>query len=550
MKMKMEKGELIGFQGCLGYDYDPTTKTISINEEEAKIVRYIFKRYLEGNGGSVIGRELEEQGYLTPRGKTKWSDTTVLGVIKNEKYIGDILMGKTFTVDPITKRRLANFGESDKYHIENHHEPIISREDFEKAQGIRLRRAQNRNTIANKDRKREKLSRQYAFSSMLECGFCGKILSRRTWHTSSIYKKINWQCIRSTKKGKKYCPHSKGIQEAAIEKAFVESYRQLCHADSTVIDDFLKIVEEEINDESLVKDLKKIENQLNRIISQERKLVELHLEDSIDEEVYAKKYKKLTKQKEELLDEKKTLELTIKDEDSIKERLKQFKKILENREIIEEFNRTVFETIVDKVVVGRIDKDGTVHPYDLTFYFKTGVKDSQDSNKFKDKRKNAKDNDINKLCSYKNDEDKKLCSQSKDNAGAMLVDAIAALVFGHIYDKNGVKALVISTIISAPFSLFIFGFNSLPALLFGLALWGIGMGAQESILKAAVTSMVPKKNRATGYGIFECSFGFFWFLGSWLLGVMYSISLPAMIIISIAAQLLAIPLYLKVARVK
>ncbi|MCC9753826.1 recombinase family protein, partial [Streptococcus agalactiae] len=103
-----------------------------------------------------------------------------------EKYIGDILMGKTFTVDPITKRRLANFGESDKYHIENHHEPIISREDFEKAQEIRLRRAQNRNTIANKDRKREKLSRQYAFSSMLECGFCGEILSRRTWHTSSI----------------------------------------------------------------------------------------------------------------------------------------------------------------------------------------------------------------------------------------------------------------------------------------------------------------------------------------------------------------------------
>lgn len=113
---------------------------------------------------------------------------------------------------------------------------------------------------------------------------------------------------------------------------------------------------------------------------------------------------------------KKTLELTIKDENSIKERLKQFKKVLENREIIEEFNRTVFESIVDKVVVGRIDKDGTVHPYDLTFYFKTGVKDSQDSNNFKDKRKNAKDNDSEKLCSYKNDEDKKLCSQSKDNA--------------------------------------------------------------------------------------------------------------------------------------
>ena len=133
-------------------------------------------------------------------------------------------------------------------------------------------------------------------------------------------------------------------------------------------------------------------------------------------------------------------------------------------------------------------------------------------------------------------------------AGAMLVDAVAALIFGHIYDKKGVKALVISTIISAPFSLFIFGFKSELALLFGLVLWGIGMGAQESILKAAVTSMVPKKNRATGYGIFECSFGIFWFLGSWVLGVIYSKSLPLMIGLSIFAQVLAIPFYLRASR--
>lgn len=133
-------------------------------------------------------------------------------------------------------------------------------------------------------------------------------------------------------------------------------------------------------------------------------------------------------------------------------------------------------------------------------------------------------------------------------AGAMLVDALAALVFGHIYDKKGVRALVISTIISAPFSFFIFGFKSELAILFGLVLWGIGMGAQESILNAAVTSMVPKKNRATGYGIFECSFGIFWFLGSWLLGLIYSASLPLMIGLSILAQLMAIPFYLRASR--
>ncbi len=129
-------------------------------------------------------------------------------------------------------------------------------------------------------------------------------------------------------------------------------------------------------------------------------------------------------------------------------------------------------------------------------------------------------------------------------AGAMLVDAVAALFFGYMYDKKGVKALVLSTIISAPFAIFVFAFNSLPMVLLGIGLWGIGMGAQESILKAAVTSMVPKTNRATGYGIFECSFGIFWFLGSWLLGVLYDINIPTMIVVSVVAQLAAIPLYI------
>ena len=129
-------------------------------------------------------------------------------------------------------------------------------------------------------------------------------------------------------------------------------------------------------------------------------------------------------------------------------------------------------------------------------------------------------------------------------AGAMLVDAVAALFFGYLYDKKGVKALVISTIISAPFPILVFSCKSVPAVVIGIALWGVGMGAQESILKAAVTSMVPKTSRATGYGIFECSFGIFWFLGSWLLGVMYDISIPAMVAISVIAQLSAIPLYI------
>ena len=80
-------------------------------------------------------------------------------------------------------------------------------------------------------------------------------------------------------------------------------------------------------------------------------------------------------------------------------------------------------------------------------------------------------------------------------------------------------------------------------LFIGVALWGVGMGAQESVLKAAVATMVDKSARATGYGLFECAFGIFWFAGSWLLGALYDVNLGMMIAISVAAQLAAAPLF-------
>ncbi len=129
-------------------------------------------------------------------------------------------------------------------------------------------------------------------------------------------------------------------------------------------------------------------------------------------------------------------------------------------------------------------------------------------------------------------------------AFSMLIDALSALYFGIMYDKKGVKALITSTIIASTFSLFVFGFNTKTTMIIGLILWGIGMGAEESIFKAVVTNILPKENRARGYGIFEFSFGVFWFLGSWLMGVMYEKSIIALIAISIIAQLLSIPLYI------
>lgn len=135
-------------------------------------------------------------------------------------------------------------------------------------------------------------------------------------------------------------------------------------------------------------------------------------------------------------------------------------------------------------------------------------------------------------------------------AAAMLIDAFAAVFFGLLYDKKGLRSLIISTLFSAPFAFLIFGFNSRGAILAGVLLWGVGMGAQESVLKAVVTNLLPKHNRAAGYGIFEFSFGIFWFLGSWLIGVLYDFSKPALIAVSVLAQLLSVPLYVLSSRLK
>jgi MFS family permease len=129
-------------------------------------------------------------------------------------------------------------------------------------------------------------------------------------------------------------------------------------------------------------------------------------------------------------------------------------------------------------------------------------------------------------------------------AGAMLVDAFAALAFGWMYDKYGIKVLMLSTVISAFFSVFIFAFSSLAATAIGVFMWGVGMGAQESILKSVVATIMPKDGRSKGFGIFETAFGIFWFLGSWLMGFLYGFSPAYMVTASVVAQLAAIPLFL------
>ena len=126
-------------------------------------------------------------------------------------------------------------------------------------------------------------------------------------------------------------------------------------------------------------------------------------------------------------------------------------------------------------------------------------------------------------------------------ACAMGIDGLAALLFGKWYDKAGMLSLAAAVVLSSFFALLAFSFN-MAAIIGGILLWGIGMGAQESIIRAAVADIVPTQKRGTGYGIFNAGYGICWFLGSALMGVLYDFSIPTLITFSILSQMASLPL--------
>lgn len=382
LKMKMKRGELVGYQGCLGYDYDRETKNITINEEEAVTVRYIFDRYTSGIGCYVIAKELTQMGAKTKRGNTEWGDSTVRGIITNEKYKGDVLMQKTFTVDPISKRRLDNFGEEEKYYIADHHEPIISEEQFEQAQKILHKRSKNFN-----HGRMEKYSQQYTFSSMIECGFCGGGITRRRWNSGTTHQKNIWYCVTAVKKGKKNCPECKGVEESIIENAFVKAFNILCKEQGDIVDSFLKSVEDGLHGKENKKQLNKLNSEISSTEIKINKLLDLHLEGKIDKIDYEDKYTELRERLEEMKKERVGLDTIQDEEKTIVSRINAFRKIFESGKELTEFDPEVFKTVIEKVILGGHDQDDKPDPYMVTFIFKTGLTSKVQGEKLPRKKK-------------------------------------------------------------------------------------------------------------------------------------------------------------------
>jgi site-specific DNA recombinase len=207
----------------LGYTKDRNGELVIV-PEEAELVRRIFRLYLEGSSVIQIAKLLESESITTVTGGTKWWDSTINKMLSNEKYMGDVLQQKTYTIDFLTKKRVKNDGIVPQYYIEDDHEAIIPKELFYQVQEEKARRASLSKTAAARRAKQEqekeksKYSSKFALSDIMVCKECGQPYRRQVWSKYG-QKSAVWRCENRLKNGTKNCKHSPTFKENVLHEA-------------------------------------------------------------------------------------------------------------------------------------------------------------------------------------------------------------------------------------------------------------------------------------------------------------------------------------------
>ena len=222
LQFRYQNGEVqVNHNRFMGYTKDDEGHLI-IEPTEAEIVKRIYLEYLQGASLKQIGESLESDAILTAAGKARWRPETIKKILKNEKYIGDALLQKTYTVDVLTKKRVKNNGIVPQYYVENSHEPIIPRELFMQVQEEMVRRA---NLRGRKGGKKRVYSSKYALSSIVYCGHCGDIYRRVHWNNRG-YKSIVWRCVSRLEEKGSECT-APTINEETLQTAVVKAINEL-----------------------------------------------------------------------------------------------------------------------------------------------------------------------------------------------------------------------------------------------------------------------------------------------------------------------------------
>lgn len=326
----------VPYRHFLGYDKGPDGNLV-VNKEQAKTVKLIYRLFLDGYTFHSIAGELTARGLETPAKKKRWYPRTVESILTNEKYKGDALLQKRFTVNFLTKETKANEGEVPQYYVENNHEAIISPQVFDWVQEEIKRRREGRSRYSGVS----------IFSSKIKCGDCGGWYGAKVWHSKDKYRRTIYRC---NDKFKNHC-HTPHLTENEIKDAFVHAVNQLIGNKEEILNNIVVLKQQLTDTASLEKERDALELDLNMLADQVQQLIAENARVAQDQEEYSRKYNELVSRYEETKKKYDQACAAMKRRIARSRQLESFIKDLQEQELIKTFDARLWCSLVDFITV-------------------------------------------------------------------------------------------------------------------------------------------------------------------------------------------------------
>lgn len=352
-KISMPYKSFLGYQR--GEDNLP-----EIVEDEARVIRKIYNWFMEGATVHQIAKHLTETGIKTPTGTNQWPDSTVKSILRNEKYMGDAILQKTFCTDFLTKKYKKNEGEVPQYYVKNSHPAIISKELFELVQ------------LEMKERERagNRYSGKSLFASKIVCGQCGGYYGSKVWHSTDAYRRVIWRCNRKYEKGvasEQRCttPH---VTDEQIKAGCLKAIQRMIANKAMVIVNCQEMIESMLATDEQEKQVAALQDQAMGLAERIRSLVTECTQQPKDKDEFHAEYDCLSQQYEKLMHKIEAIQRAMTDKTQRAEQISAFLHMLREQEVCTEFDPMLFTGLIDQIVVL-----GDKKHFDLKFVFRDGT---------------------------------------------------------------------------------------------------------------------------------------------------------------------------------
>ena len=338
-----------------GYKKDADGK-FCIVPEQAEVVREIYERYKDGASLRNLKDWPEGNQIKTVLGTADWSISVIKGILTNEKYCGDVLLQKTFCTDVISKKIVKNVGQMAQYYMPDHHEAIVSREQYNAVKAEMARRSALRSPSKEAVTGRSCYTSKYALSDRLFCGECGTLYRRKTRNVKgNIYHE--WRCISRLEYGKKYCHESPTLREIPLQSAILAAINSAMSDKAALVDRIKNVVSLELLPvQGQTMSLADIERRLTQLDEQFQQLLAEAI-DADDKEACNAQFTEILTEQTALKKQKETILQSSTDADHVCTRMKQAEQAIENTaQTITEWNENAVRQIVERVTVLSADE--------------------------------------------------------------------------------------------------------------------------------------------------------------------------------------------------